>query len=209
MRSRPISLPLDSDTVRSLHVGEAVHLSGIFVTGRDAAHKWLYEHFQQPQKSSAQDLGIIAALKPVLQRGLIYHCGPVVTQDEAGNYQFTSAGPTTSIREEPYQADIMKAFQLGGVAGKGGMGQHTLQACTELPAVYFHAIGGVGALIARTIKRVLAVYKLEFGTPEALWVIEVKDFPAVVTMDSHGMSLHDSIFTQSTQKFNEINNLHF
>ncbi|MBU4225230.1 MAG: fumarate hydratase C-terminal domain-containing protein, partial [Chloroflexi bacterium] len=122
--------------------------------------------------------------------GVIYHCGPVVSGMEAKEYKFVAAGPTTSIREEPYQADVMKHFDIKGVIGKGGMGAKTLTGCAEVPGVYFHAIGGAASYIAQSVTKVLGVYKLDFGVPEAMWVIEVKDFPVVVTMDAHGQSLH-------------------
>jgi fumarate hydratase class I len=112
-------------------------------------------------------------------------------------YRFVAAGPTTSIREEPYQGMVMKHFNIKGVIGKGGMGPKTLAACQEVPGVYLHAIGGAASLIAQTVSRVLGVYKLDFGVPEAMWVTEVKDFPAVVTMDSHGGSLHASVEAHS------------
>jgi fumarate hydratase class I len=116
---------------------------------------------------------------------------------ETQEYRFVAAGPTTSIREEPYQGDVMRHFHLQAVIGKGGMGPKTLAACQEVPGVYLHAIGGAATLIAQTVTRVLGVHKLDFGVPEALWVIEVKDFPAVVTMDAHGGSLHARIENES------------
>jgi len=124
---------------------------------------------------------------------VIYHCGPVVAGLDTHQYSFVAAGPTTSIREEPYQADVMRHFNVRGVIGKGGMGAKTLQGCQENGGVYLHAIGGAASWIAQTVQRVLGVYKLDFGVPEAMWVIEVKDFPVVVTMDSHGGSLHEEI----------------
>jgi fumarate hydratase class I len=108
-----------------------------------------------------------------------------------------AAGPTTSIREEPYQGDVMRHFNIKGVIGKGGMGAKTLAACQEVPGVYLHAIGGAASLIAQTVVKVVGVYKLDFGVPEAMWVIEVKDFPVVVTMDSHGGSQHTVVEQQS------------
>ena len=114
----------------------------------------------------------------------------VVTGLDTREYKIIAAGPTTSIREEPYQADVMKHFNVKGVIGKGGMGAKTLKGCEETPGVYFHAIGGAASFLAQTVKKVHGVFKLDFGVPEAMWVIEVKDFPVVVTMDSHGGSQH-------------------
>lgn len=202
---RAVNIPISDDVIRSLTVGEPVALSGVMVTGRDTAHKWLVETFikntRQPQ---GDDLEIYQALKPLLAGGVIYHCGPVVAGLDTQEYRFVAAGPTTSSREEPYQGDVMRHFNVKGVIGKGGMGKKTLAACQEAPGVYLHAIGGAASLIAQTVKRVLCVYKLEFGVPEAMWVIEVEDFPVVVTMDAHGSSQHAVIEEQSRAVLDEL-----
>ena len=188
---REISMPISDETIRELKVGEPVQLTGVMVTGRDAAHKWMIETFiKKTRPPQGDDEKVYEELKNLLNGSVIYHCGPVVAKDEKGEYRFLAAGPTTSIREEPYQADVMKHFNVKGVIGKGGMGAKTLKGCQETPGVYFHAIGGAASFIAQSVKKVLAVYKLEFGSPEAMWVIEVKDFPVVVTMDAHGGSQH-------------------
>jgi fumarate hydratase subunit beta len=140
----------------------------------------------------------------LLNGSVIYHCGPVVSGLDTKEYKFVAAGPTTSIREEPYQADVMKHFNLKGVIGKGGMGAKTLKGCEDTPSVYFHAIGGAASFIAQSVTKVLGVYKLEFGVPEALWVIEVKDFPAVVTMDAHGDSQHAVVDESSKKVLDEL-----
>lgn len=195
---RKVTLPLQADDARSLKMGDPVAISGVMVTGRDAAHKWMVETFiKKTRPPQGDDEAVYAALKPLLEGGIIYHCGPVVAGLESGDYRFVAAGPTTSTREEPYQGDVMRHFQVRGVIGKGGMGPKTLEACRETPGVYLHAIGGAATLIAQTVKRVLSVYKLEFGVPEAMWVIEVEDFPAVVTMDAHGESLHARVERES------------
>ncbi len=186
-----ITTPISDETIRSLHVGEPVTISGVMLTGRDAAHKWMIDTFiKKNRQPVGDDLEVYAAIKPLLDGGIIYHCGPVVAGLDTKDYRFVAAGPTTSIREESYQGDVMRHFHLKGVIGKGGMGPKTLQACREAPGVYLHAIGGAASLIAQTVVKVLGVYKLEFGVPEAMWVIQVKDFPAVVTMDAHGQSQH-------------------
>jgi fumarate hydratase class I len=191
---RAITIPITDENILSLKVGEPLTLTGVMITGRDVVHKWLIETFiKKTRAPQGEDLQVYEALKPVLAGGVIYHCGPVVSGLESKQYKFVAAGPTTSIREEPYQADVMKHFNLKGVIGKGGMGAKTLKGCQDVPAVYFHAIGGAATLIAQSVTNVLGVYKLEFGVPEAIWVIEVKDFPMVVTMDAHGQSLHESV----------------
>jgi fumarate hydratase subunit beta len=202
---KTIELPMSESVVRSLKVGDPVALNGVMVTGRDAVHKWLVDTFIKKTRSpEGDDNEVYEAIKPLLRDSAIYHCGPVVAGLDTKNYRFVAAGPTTSTREEPYQGEVMRHFSLRGVIGKGGMGPKTLQACQEMGGVYLHAIGGAASLIAQSVSRVLGVYKLDFGVPEALWVIEVKNFPAVVTMDAHGGSLHAQIDQQSRAVLEEL-----
>jgi fumarate hydratase subunit beta len=180
-----LKTPISEQDIRKLKVGDTVFLSGVIVTGRDEAHKLMIE--EKPD-----------FIRDVLKESVIYHCGPVVKKGDDGKWQFVSAGPTTSAREEPYQADVVCEYNIRGVIGKGGMGPKTADGLQRCGAVYFHAVGGAGTLIANAVKEVKTVYKLEeFGTPEAFWVIEVEDFPLVVTMDSHGGSLHKEIKEKS------------
>lgn len=196
-----LETPISDEAIRRLKVGDVVTLSGTIVTARDAAHQWLMDCFVHPKGIiTDEDRMIFDQLKRVLNGGILYHCGPVVSKLESGAYRFVAAGPTTSIREEPCQADVMRLFNLKGIIGKGGMGAKTLQACGEGPAVYFHAVGGAAALIAATVKEVIGVYNLEFGIPEAMWVIRVDKLPVVVTMDAHGSSLHDQVRNTSERK---------
>jgi len=191
-----IDIPITDDVIRSLQVGDPVSLTGVMLTGRDAVHKWMIETFiKNVREPQGDDQEVYEAIKPLLDGGIIYHCGPVVSGLETAEYVFVAAGPTTSIREEPYH--VMDHFNIKGVIGKGGMGPKTLRACHEVPGVYLHAIGGAASLIAQSVQRVLGVYKLDYGVPEAIWVIEVKDFPAVVTMDAHGNSLHEEVENNS------------
>ena len=197
---KQITTPITDEIIRDLKVGDAVSLSGMMVTGRDAAHKWMIETFiKKTRPPQGDDLQVYEELKKLLAGSVIYHCGPVVTGLDNKEYKIIAAGPTTSIREEPYQADVMKHFNVKGVIGKGGMGAKTLKGCEETPGVYFHAIGGAASFLAQTVKKVHGVFKLDFGVPEAMWVIEVKDFPVVVTMDSHGGSQH-SVIDDSSKK---------
>ena len=202
---REITLPISDETIRSLKVGDPVALTGVMVTGRDTVHKWLIETFiKKSRPPQGDDLTVYEAIKPLLEGSVIYHCGPVVTGLETRDYRFVAAGPTTSIREEPYQGDVMRHFKIKGVIGKGGMGAKTLAACQEVPGVYFHAIGGAASLIAQRVVKVQGVYKMEFGVPEALWVIEVKEFPVVVTMDAQGGSLHAEIEKRSKAVLDQL-----
>ncbi len=198
-----LTIPIADEEIRALRVGDTAYLSGVMVTGRDAAHKFMVENYiRQPPPSDQQDL--YSKLKKLLYGGVIYHCGPVVRKNSDGSWSFVAAGPTTSIREEVYQPEVINHFNLKGVIGKGGMGPNTLKACQEQPAVYFHAIGGAASLIARSVKEVITVHKMEFGIPEAMWVIRVQEFPVVVTMDSHGQSIHETIQFASKEKLAEL-----
>jgi fumarate hydratase class I len=189
-----LTIPIDEKTIRSLKVGDSVSLSGVLMTGRDTVHKWIIDTFiRKTRQPQGDDLQVYQAIKPILKNGVIYHCGPVVSGVESGDYHFVAAGPTTSIREEPYEAEVMRYFGIRAVIGKGGMGDKTLAGCQELGAVYLHAIGGAASLIAQSVTQVQNVYKLDFGVPEAMWIIKVKDFPVVVTMDAHGKSLHKEV----------------
>jgi fumarate hydratase class I len=195
-----LTTPISDEQIRSLRVGDTVSLNGTIVTARDEAHRFIMERFIRTP-AQVDERKLHDELKRLLDGGLIYHCGPVVRTHLDGSYTFAAAGPTTSIREEPYQADLIHHFNLKGVIGKGGMGTKTLRACREQPAVYLHAIGGAASYIAQAVRSVLAVHKLEFGVPEAMWVIRVQGFPVVVTMDSHGASLHETIRTRSARNW--------
>jgi fumarate hydratase class I len=198
MATYDLTMPISEQDIRALHVGDTVSLSGVMVTGRDAAHKYLIETFIHTDAVPARERPLYEELRGLLRGGVIYHCGPIVRQREDGRWEFVAAGPTTSIREEPYQAAVIAHFGLRGVVGKGGMGPDTLRAFQEYGAVYFHAMGGAASLIAETSKQVVAVHKKEeFGVPEAFWVIRVEGFPTVVTMDSHGQSIHDEVAAAS------------
>ncbi|MDY0295974.1 MAG: FumA C-terminus/TtdB family hydratase beta subunit [Acidobacteriota bacterium] len=181
-----LETPIPEERIRELKLGDSVLLSGVIVTARDQGHKLMVE--QKPD-----------FLRPLLKESVIYHCGPVVRQEPDGEWRFISAGPTTSIREEPYQADVVCEYNVRGVIGKGGMGDRTSEGLQRCGAAYLHAVGGAGTLIANAVVKVLAVHYLEeFGTPEAFWVIQVKDFPLVVTMDAAGNSLHKRIREESS-----------
>ncbi len=182
-REIPLHAPLTEEQVRSLKVGDVVMISGPMFTGRDAVHSHLMKH--KP---------------PVDMRGsVLYHCGPVVVKEGEG-WRVTAAGPTTSIREEPYHGEIIRRYGVRAVIGKGGMGAKTLAALKEHGAVYLNAIGGAAQFYARAITGVTGVSLLEFGTPEAMWHLTVKDFPAIVTMDAHGNSLHKDVEQESAHK---------
>ncbi len=200
-----LSIPIPDKEIRLLKCGDPVTLSGTLITGRDTVHKWMIDTFiKKIRQPDGDDLKVYEAIKPLLDGGALYHCGPVVAGLDTGNYRFVAAGPTTSIREEPYQGDIMRHFNLKVVIGKGGMGPKTLTACHEVPGVYLHAIGGAASLIAQSVQKVVGVHKLDFGVPEAIWVIEVKDFPVFVTMDAHNHSLHADVEARSKETLERL-----
>ena len=175
-----IKTPLSDREVTGLSVGDSIRLSGTVVTARDMAHKYLVEH-------SPGDL-------PFSLEGMaLYHCGPIVRDIEV-----VAAGPTTSAREEPYEADVIQRYGVKAVIGKGGMGEKTLKSLREHKAVYLSAVGGAAALLAESIKSVRDVHMLEeFGAPEAFWIFEVKDMPLIVSMDAHGKSIHGRVEVES------------
>lgn len=183
-----LSFPFTEEKIRSLKVGDEVLISGVVFTGRDAVHKYLHEGGALPDGVTLRD-------------GIIYHCGPVMLKQEDGTYKCVAAGPTTSTREEPYQWQIIRDHGVRGVIGKGGMGAKTQAACKEHGCVYLHAVGGAAQVLAECIKKVRNVYFLEqFGSPEAIWELDVVDFPAVVTIDAHGSSLHEDVLAKSREE---------
>jgi fumarate hydratase class I len=179
--------PLSEEKVRALKVGDVVLINGFMVTGRDDAHQYLLHH------NSPCDL----------RGAILYHCGPVVMK-EASGWRVTAAGPTTSIREEPYEADIIKRYGIRAVMGKGGMGKKTLTALKEHGAVYLHAIGGAAQFYARRLKVTGVDLLEELGTPEAMWHFEAHDFAAIVTMDAHGNSLHEDVLTTTGVELEKV-----
>jgi fumarate hydratase class I len=194
-----LQAPISEDQIRALKIGDVVLVSGRMFTGRDQVHHHLMSH--EP---------------PVdLRGGVLYHCGPVVAKEGdggpgspkptgEGGWRVTAAGPTTSIREEPYQADILKRYGVRVVIGKGGMGAKTLAGLKESGAVYLNAVGGAAQFYARCIDRVAGVSLMQFGTPEAMWHLDVTDFPAIVTMDAHGNSLHRDIEAASGERLETV-----
>jgi fumarate hydratase class I len=175
-----LKTPLTEADIRKLKVGDVVLLDGVVFTGRDAVHKYLHDGGELD----------------VIRNGVIYHCGPVVLKN-GSEYRVVAAGPTTSIREEPYQADIIKRFGIKAVIGKGGMGAKTQKACQEYGCVYLHGIGGAAQIYAQCVQRVLSVRLEQFGSPEAVWELEVKNFPVVVAIDAHGNNLQQVVTDHS------------
>jgi len=181
-----LDYPFSKDAIRELKVGDMVLISGKLFTGRDAVHKRIHDGQEPPVDFNNQ---------------IIYHCGPVVIEDaENDHYEVKAAGPTTSIREEPYEWQVMRDYGILGVIGKGGMGPKTLKGCQDYGCVYFHAIGGAAQVLAEKIDSVDNVYWRDLGSPEAIWELSVTEFPVVVTMDAHGNSLHEKVQSHSEEE---------
>jgi tartrate/fumarate subfamily iron-sulfur-dependent hydro-lyase beta chain len=191
--TRIVKVPMTPEESLALRAGDLVSLEGVIVTGRDRMHKYLVE-----EKPSVGDIPFD------LSGTVLYHCGPLVAERD-GAYRVLSAGPTTSMRMEMYEASVIREYPLRGIMGKGGMGTKTLQALKDNSCVYFHTIGGAAVYLADRIKNTAGVWKLdEFGPAEAMWLFEVEGFPAIVTMDAHGNDIHREIENISLKKFLEL-----
>ncbi|MEI6647594.1 MAG: FumA C-terminus/TtdB family hydratase beta subunit [bacterium] len=176
---KELQYPFTKDVVCELKAGQRVCITGRIFTGRDRFHKYLAEGHATPV---------------ALADGALYHCGPVITKREDGTWHVGAAGPTTSIREEPYMAKIIAEQGVRIIIGKGGMGPDTCKACQDYGCVYLQTVGGAAALLAQRIQRVEGVYMLEeFGAAEAVWVLDVVKFEAVVGIDAHGNNLFDAV----------------
>lgn len=186
---RQLTYPFSEATVRELRAGERVRVSGRVFTGRDRLHRHLAEGGESPVP---------------LRDGAIYHCGPVTLPD-GGGWRVVAAGPTTSIREEPYMATVIGTCGVRVIIGKGGMGAKTAEACREHGCVYLQAAGGCAALLAQRFRKVEGVHFLgAFGAAEALWVLEADGFEAVVGIDAEGGNLFDAIREQSGEKLKRL-----
>jgi fumarate hydratase subunit beta len=173
-----LTLPVSSDMIKKLHVGDIICITGNIFTARDEAHKTM---LQKEKKSLPFNPSMMA----------LYHCGPLMKKIKNG-WQVVSAGPTTSGRMELFEDKFIEKFGVNIIIGKGGMGEKTKEALQRHSAIYTAYTGGAGALAAERIEETLAVYWLEeFGMPEAVWIFTVKEFgPLIVAMDAYGKSLY-------------------
>ena len=182
--------PFSAEQIQARHAGDVVRLSGLVFTGRDRLHKFLAETHTSPVD---------------LHDGALFHCGPVVQQNADGSWRIVAAGPTTSIREEPYMETVIREQGIRVIIGKGGMGAKTLEACRRYGCLYLQAVGGAAAVIAHSVKQVLDVHFMtEFGATEAMWALQIDGLEAVVGMDAHGCSLYEAVTTQSKAKLDEL-----
>ena len=187
-----LQTPLPEGDVRRLKTGDAVKLSGLIYTARDRAHKYLMEE-ARPE-----------TLEFDLRGGIIYHCGPLIRQHE-GKYELVVAGPTTSNRMNPYEPGVIARYGVRAIIGKGGMDDPTIEALKQYGCVYLSAVSGAAVVLARYVKRVARAYKLqEFGMPECFWELEVENFPAIVTMDTQGNSVHKQVEKRSEERLKQL-----
>jgi len=183
---KTLRCPFGESEIRALKAGDAVSIEGRIYTGRDKFHKWFFEGRPLPVD---------------FRGGALYHCGPVVVADSSGGWRVVAAGPTTSVRENPYEPDFIAKTGVRMIIGKGGMDERTLAAMREHGCVYVQAVGGAGALYAAAVRRVAGVSLLdEFGAAEAVWHFDVEGFRGVVAMDACGRSLFDSVRAESERR---------
>ncbi len=175
MSTLRLTTPLDEKTVRSLRAGDRVLLSGVIWTGRDQAHKRLVALLDQGKELPCE-----------LRDQVIYFVGPCPAMP---GRPIGSAGPTTSGRMDAYSPRLMADCGLRGMIGKGARNAAVNDAMRQYGAVYFAATGGAGALIAQCVKKCDLVAFPDLG-PEAIYRLEVEDFPLVVATDSTGSTLY-------------------
>jgi len=172
--------PIREEDVRKLKVGDTLFITGLIVSCRDAGHRRVLDYIKQGKQLPIDLSGLV-----------IYHVGPVIRKEEAG-WEIISAGPTTSVRMEMYEAEFIEKTGVRVIVGKGGMGSKTAEACKKFGAVYAIFPGGAGALAAKSIEKVERVEWLDLGIPEAMWIFRVKDFgPLKVIIDSHGKNFYE------------------
>lgn len=174
--AKKIHTPLTAEVVSGLKAGDRVLISGVIFTGRDAAHKRLLEMIAKGE-----------ALPADLKDQIIYFVGPCPAPE---GRPIGSAGPTTSYRMDPYSSDLIAATGLRGMIGKGNRSKEVVESMKRHTVAYFAATGGAGALIAQCIKKCDQIAFADLG-PEAVYRLEVEDFPAVVAIDCQGNNLYE------------------
>ena len=196
---KELSYPFSEKDIRALKAGDAVSITGRIYTGRDKFHKFFADGGKLPVD---------------FRKGALYHCGPVVIRkanrtieqsEQSNNYSVMAAGPTTSVRENPYEPDFIAKTGVRIIIGKGGMDAKTLAAMKKHGCVYIQAVGGGGAIYADAVKKVAGVSLLkEFGAAEAVWHLDVVDFRGVVAMDAHGHSLFAQVDADSKRRLADL-----
>lgn len=173
---KKIKLPITDEDIKNLKAGDSVLLTGSIITGRDAAHKRLYELIQNGEKL------------PVDIKGeLIYYVGPAPAKP---GHAVGPAGPTSSYRMDKYAPSLLD-LGLKGMIGKGARNKEVVDAIVRNKGVYLVAIGGAAALIAKSIKSEEILCYEDLGT-EAVRRYEVEDFPCIVAIDSNGNNVYET-----------------
>ena len=182
MATYKLKTPISEEDIRKLKVNDVIYITGTIITARDAAHRRALELHKEGKKL------------PVNLQGLaVFHCGPIVTKED-DKWIVVAAGPTTSTRMDLFEDEFIRDFKVRVVIGKGGMGKKTTEAMKQYGAVYGAFTGGAGVLAAKAVKNVKSVEWYDLGMPEALWVLEVKDFgPLTVAIDAHGNNLFEDV----------------
>jgi len=184
-----LTTPLTEGAVRSLKVGDVVHLDGVVYTGRDEAHLRALAYLEE-----GKDMPVD------LQGAALFHCGPIVVERE-GEWHLIAAGPTTSARMNALEPRFIEAFGIRAIIGKGGMSAPTIRAMEEHGCVYLAATGGAAVLAAKGIRRVRGVEWLDLGIPEAMWILEAENMgPLTVAIDAHGNSLYERVMAEVERK---------
>lgn len=184
-----LKTPISEDEIRRLVAGDIIYLTGMIITARDAAHKRIHQYLAEGKKL------------PFNLKGLaLFHSGPLAKKTN-GEWTILAAGPTTSMRMEEYEYEVIEKLGPKLIIGKGGMGEKTRRALMEHGAAYAMFTGGAAVLAAKYIKRVIGVEWMDLGMPEAVWTLEVEGFgPLIITMDSHGNSLTEKVIREAEER---------
>lgn len=191
---RNLYSPLDEKTVRSLKLGEIVSITGPVYTGRDEVHIRALEHVDEGKE-----------VPQVLNEAVLYHCGPIMKQNENGIWTVVAAGPTTSARMNKLEPRFIREFKIRAIIGKGGMSKEVAEAMKEVGCVYLAATGGVAVSYAEGLSRVTGNDWLDLGMPEALWHFQTNALgPLVVAIDAEGNSLYDAVREKVAENMDKL-----
>lgn len=166
--------PVTLQDVSKLRVGDLVKISGRIFTARDKAYARIVQSGRAPID---------------MRGGVVYHCGPLAVR-RGGGYEVISAGPTTSSRMDEMQEKFLRITGVRVLIGKGGVGEKIAKRFPNLGCVYLSFPGGAGVLAAEFVEKVEEIIWEDLGLAEAIWVLRVKDFPCVVSIDVHGGNLY-------------------
>ena len=182
-----LTTPISYDQIKDLNIGDTVYLTGYLSTCRDSGHRRVVQEGIMPTKVE-------------LKEGAIFHAGPIVGKDENGKQYMVSIGPTTSRRMESAEAEFIEKTVVRLVIGKGGMMEKTAKACKEFGAIHCAFPGGCAVVAAQEVEEIEDVEWMDFGMPEALWIMKVKEFgPLIVSIDTKG----NNLFENNTKIFKE------